>query len=241
MYPVKRLSGDTAYHLMDFKISATVTQDQAVIGSTTGTDAGSVTDATTTSLVDFAGSVAGASSFNPAGGGAGTLTYSTTQADTEGLVRVYINPDIIYRLLMSGGATENTALQAVVNSTADTAGLTITTTDSPDTTQDDGICWCLSGGNAGLSRKITTYTANTSFVVTVPFPRTIAVNDTFAVCPHMPITAAALQLTTLLTQANSTVAIGTGGAARTVEVVLNGVSDSFVHVVARDHAFNELS
>lgn len=241
MNPVKRLDGSTSYHIMDYKLSATVIQDQAVIASTTGADGGSLTDATTTSLADFLGSVAGASSFNPHGGGAGTLTYSTTQGDTEGLVRVYITPDIIYEALMSGGAAENTALQTVTNSTANSAGTTITAADTPDASMDDGICWCLSGANAGRSRKVTTYTANTSWVVTVPFPNTIAANDTFAVVPYLPLTCTAIQLSTLLTQANASIAVGTGGNARVVAVILNGVANSKVQFVARDHCFNELS
>ena len=239
MYPVKRLDGSTSYHIMDFKLSATVVQDQAVIAEVADTGGGYITDATTTSLVDFVGSVAGASSFNPHGGGAGTLTFSSTQGDTEGLVRVYITPDIIYRARMWGGATQAN-LQTVTNSTANAAGTTITAADTPDNDMDDGTTWGLSGANAGLARKVTTYTANTSFVVTVPFPRTIAVDDTFAVVPYSPCVTVALQLSTSLVEANATVAFGTGGTARTVELVLNGVGDSFVHFIARDHAFNEL-
>jgi len=241
VHPTKRLDGSTAYHLLDYKLSATVIQDQAVIASTTGAAGGSLTDATTTSLLDFVGSVAGASSFNPAGGGAGTLAYSTTQGDTEGLVRVYVTPDIIYRALMSGGAAEGTALQTITNTTANAAGTTITAADTPDASMDDGICWGLSGANVGLSRKITTYTANTSFVVTVPFPRTIAVNDTFAVCPYLPLVTRAVQLSTLLTEADASIVVGTGGNATVVEVVLNGASDSYVHFIGRDHVYNELS
>ena len=240
MYPTKRLDGSTTFHMMDFKISATVVQDQAVIAEVADTGGGYITDATTTSLVDMVGSVSGASSFNQHGGGAGTLTYSATQGDTEGLVRVYINPDNIYRAAMWGGAT-NLALQTVTNATASAAGTTITAADTPENDLDDGTCWCLTGANQGLSRRVTTYTANTSWVVTVPFPRTIAVNDTFAVVPYSPWVTVALQLSTDLTSANAIIAFGTGATARPVELVLNGTSDSFVHFIARDHAANELS
>jgi len=75
MYPVKRLDGSTSYHVMDFKISGTLIQDQAVIAEVADTGGGYVKTATTTSLVDMVGTVAGASSFNPHGGGSGTLTY----------------------------------------------------------------------------------------------------------------------------------------------------------------------
>jgi len=240
MQPVKRLDGSTSYHVLDFKISATVIQDQAVIAEVADTGGGYITDATTTSLADFVGSVLGASSRNPDGGGAGTLTYSATQGDTEGLVRVYITPDIIYRATMSGGATL-ADLQTVTTTGASAAGTTITATDTPENDLDDGTCWCLTGANAGLSRRVTTFTANTSWVVTVPFPRTIAVGDTFLVCPYSPLVTVAIQLTTNLVNADATVAYGTGGNARPVELVLNGAADSFVHFIARDHAFNELS
>ena len=239
MYPVKRCDGSTSYHVLDFKISATVIQDQAVIAEVADTGGGYITDATTTSLVDFVGSVLGASSRGP-DGNAGSLTYSTTQGDTEGLVRVYINPDIIYRARMSGGATL-ADLQTVTTTGASAAGTTVTATDTPENDLDDGTCWCLTGANAGLSRKVTTFTANTSWVVTVPFPRTIAIGDTFCVAPYSPFVTIAIQLTTNLVEADATVAFGSGGTARPVELVLNGAGNSYVHFIGRDMALNELS
>lgn len=241
MQVVKRLDGSSSFHMLDLKLSATVVEGQAVIASPAGAAGGEITDSTTTSLLDMAGIVLGASSFNPHGGGGGTLTYSTTQGDTEGLVRVVINPDAIIRALMSGGAAEGTALQRVAVTAANAAGTTITTTDTPEASMDDGICWCILGANVGLSRKVTTYTANSSFVVTVPFPRTIAVGDEFCVVPFLPLTTRAVQLTTLLTEADASIVVGTGGNATVVEVVLNRNTDSYVHFIARDHVFNELS
>lgn len=240
MYPIKRCDGSTSYHTMDFKISATAVQNQAVIAEVADTGGGYVTDATTTSLVDFIGSVLGASARNLEGGGAGTLTFSTTQGDTEGLVRVYITPDIIYRARTSGGATL-ADLQTITVSAANAAGTTITNTDSPEADMDDGTIWCVTGANGGLSRKITTYTANVSAVVTVPFPRTIAVGDTFHAVPYSPFVTTALQLTTDLVNANAIIAFGTGGTARVVELVLQGAGDSYVHFIGRDMALNELS
>ncbi len=240
MFPVKRVDGSTTYHVMDYKISATVIADQAVIAEVADTGGGYITDATTTSLVDFVGSVLGASSRGP-DGNAGSLTYSTTQGDTEGLVRVYINPDIIYRARMSGGAAIAN-LQTVTTTGASAAGTTVTSTDTPEADMDDGTCWNTTvGANVGLSRKITTFTANTSWVVTVPFPRGIVVGDTFCAVPYSPFVTIALQLTTNLVEADATVAFGTGATARTVELVLNGAGDSYVHFIARDHALNELS
>ena len=241
MYPVKRLDGSTNFHLMDFKISATVIQDQAVIGSTADAGGGHITYAATNSRVDMVGSVAGASSSNPDGGGAGTLTYSATQGDTEGLVRVYVNPDAVYRALMNGGTTNGTALQVVTTTGASANGTTITATDTPENDLDDGVCFCLTGANAGLSRRVTTFTANTSWVVTVPFPRAIAIGDTFLICPFSPLVTIAITLTSDLVAADATVAFGSGGTARPLMLVWNGATDSYVDFVARDHVFNELS
>lgn len=234
MYAVKRLDGSTDFHLLDFKISATVAQDQALIAEVADTGGGNVKLATTTSLVDMVGTVVGAA-------GGGSLTYSTVQGDTEGLVRVVINPDAIFRARMSGGATAGTALQTVTTTGASAVGTTVTAADTQENDMDDGMCWGLSGANVGLSRRITTFTANTSWVVTVPFPRGIVVGDTFTACPYSPFTTIAIQLTSDFKEADATVAYGTGGNARPIELILQGVADSYVHFVARDHALNELS
>lgn len=243
MRPVNRLDGSTSYRVMDFKLSTTVIVDQAVIASTTGGDGGEIEDATTTSLADFVGSVLSASDRNPHGGGVGSLTYSTAVASgtPEGLVRVYINPDIVYEALMSGGATNNTALDTLTESAGDSNRVTVTHPAGPNNSMDDGTVWGLTGANAGQSRKITTYTADTSLVVTVPFVNTIAANDTFAVAPYLPLVTTTLQLSTTLDQADASIAVGTGGNARVVELVLNGTTDSFVRFIGRDMAFNELS
>lgn len=241
MIAVKRLDGSTDFHVLDYKLSATVVEGQPVIASAAGADGGEITDPTTTSLLNMVGIVLGASSFNPAGGGAGTLTYSTTQGDTEGLVRVVINPDTIVRALMSGGAAAGTNLTLLSNTAASTGGTLITDADVGTASMDDGITWCISGANVGQSRKITTFSASTSITVTVPFARAIAVGDEFLMAPYLPLTTTAVQLTTNFLEANAAIAVGTGGNATVVEVVLNGRGDSYVYFIARDHVFNELS
>lgn len=240
MKAIKRLDGSTDFHILDLKLSATVVEGQPVIASGTGTDGGVITDPTTTSLADMVGIVLGASSFNPHGGGVGTLTFSTTQADTEGLVRVIINPDAIIESRMSGGATTGTSLSPITNTSASAGGTTVTGTHA-SASLDDGIAWGLAGNNQGLSRKITTWTSTTSFVVTVPFPRAIAVNDTYLAAPYLPLTTRKVQLTSDFLEADASIAVGTGGDATIVEVVLQGIDNSFVRFIARDHVFNELS
>ena len=157
------------------------------------------------------------------------------------MVRVIINPDAIFRALMSGGAAPGTALTQLINTAESAGGTLVTDADVGGASMDDGIVWCILGNNVGQSRKITTFSASTSLTVTVPFRRTIAVNDQFCQAPYLPLTTRAIQLTTDLLQANAAIAVGTGGNATVVEVYLNGRSDSFVHFIARDHVFNELS
>jgi hypothetical protein len=243
MQPVKRLDGESSFHLLDFKISDTKVQDQVAVAETSDSGGAYIEDpGDVDTLLDVVGTVMGASSYNPHGGGAGTLTYSATQGATEGLVRVCVTPDTIYSALMSGTLAAGGALQTITNTAASTDGLTITATDTPDNDMDDGTCWCLSGANVGQSRRVTTYTANTSLVVTVPFINDIAVGDTFAVVPYSPpIIGAALSMTTGFRQANAAIAYGTGGVVRMTALVLNGVSDSYLHFVFGDHVYNPLS
>ncbi len=174
-----------------------------------------------------------------------TATFSTTQGDAEGLVTISIRPDLVMRALASGGATEGTALTLLSNTAASAAGTVITDADVGAADMDGGTVWCTSGANVGLSRQITTHTASTSFTVTVPFPRTIAVGDEFLFVPWSLIGDgtvgedgnANVQVTTLNTQADATIASGTGGEVTVVELELNGRSDSYVQFLIADNIF----
>jgi hypothetical protein len=241
MYAVNRLDGSTDYRILDYKIDATVVEGEPVIATVTGATGGYIADATTTSLTNCAGLVIGASSFNPHGGGAGSLTYSTTQGDTEGLARVIINPDLVFRARMSGGATTGTALTTLSNTAASSGGTTITDADVGSAAMDDAVVWCSKGANLGQSRRVTTFNSATSFVVTVPFSRAIAVGDEFLFCPFLPVFTSTIQLTSDFLEADASIAVATGANAKSIELVLNGATDSYVHFIARDHAYNELS
>jgi hypothetical protein len=169
--------------------------------------------------------------------------YSSTQGDAEGLVTVDVRPDLIIRALMSGGATEGTALTALNSTSASAGGTTVTDADVGSADMDGGTVWCIEGNNVGLSRSITAHTGSTSIVVTVPFPRAIATTDTYVMCPWNKCgTGAAgadgpatVQTTTLFTQADAAIASGTGGEASVVDLILNGRSDSYVLFRLRDH------
>jgi len=176
-----------------------------------------------------------------------TGTYSTTQGDAEGLVSVIINPDAVYKLLMSGGGTAGTALGLTTNSAAETAGtvITITTGDpvpnSPD--MQDGTAACITGANVGQTRNHTTSAATTATVL-VPFLNDIALNDTFLLVPYAPMNATAdnVTLTGNLAGANALQAVGGGAAMEIhgVEFDFSGTprTNSYVYASIQDHLLN---
>ena len=171
-------------------------------------------------------------------------TYSTTQGAAEGIVTVDVRPDLVIRALMSGAATESTALQILQTTSASAGGTTITDTDVGANDFDGGTVWGLSGNNMGLSRGITAHTASTSIVVTVPFPLAIATTDEYLFCPYNKTGTGAggadgagwVQTTTLFTQADATVAAGAGVVCSVVDLELNGTTNSYVLFVSRGHA-----
>lgn len=202
----------------------------------------------------------------PAAGGAGvTIATTTSAADMVGVnldsavyvtaqqtdgssaerqVSLIVSPDAVWRMKMTGGATENTALALAVVTTASTDGLVVTTsaTDWSTTTKDEGFIWGFDGANAGQSRKITSV-STTSATVTVAFDQDTVVGDNFIGCPFTPMQGTAIQLSTLLTQANATIAVGTGAQFKTIELILNdqtadGRNNSFVLAVSNSHIFN---
>lgn len=175
-----------------------------------------------------------------------TGVYSTTQGDAEGLVTLDISPDLIIKALMSGGATEGTALAILTNTAASAGGTLVTAANTAANDMDGGTVWCITGNNVGLSRTISAHTASTSVTVLVPFPRTIAVGDTFLMCPNsaggdMAASggdgAGRVQTTTLFTQADATIASGTGLTVAVVELELNGASDSYVYFTNMENVY----
>lgn len=173
-----------------------------------------------------------------------TATYVTAQqtdgSSAERTIGIIVNPDALFRLLMSGGATENTALSLQTETTGSTTGLLITTGaawNSP--TFDEGSAWGYDGANAGQVRKITAVDG-TSGTLTVAFDRDIAIGDRFLRAPYTPWQTNTIQLTTNLTQADVSIAVGTGGAFRTVELQCRDINDdgarnSFVIAKSSSH------
>lgn len=173
-------------------------------------------------------------------------TYVTAQqtdgSSAERKVTLIVNPDAVWKALMSGGAAENTALTLFDVTTASATGLAITTGDdwtSPEF--DEGFVWGYDGANAGQARKITS-TSVTAATVTVAFDRDTVVGDNFLRCPYSPIQGATVQLTTNLYQADASIAVGTGAQFKTVELYLRdinqeGRTNSFVLFVPTDHVW----
>ena len=221
-----------------YKIGATVSNAGIpLLDQSTAT--GGVRNATTTSAA------------NAIGVAADTATYTTTQTTTmiEGVVSVIINPDAVYRARMSGAAAEGTQLLLTTNLTASSGGtlITITTGDpvpnSP--TMLDGMAFCVTGNNGGLSRVITAVTATTATVV-VPFPNAIAVSDTFVLVPWSPANfpagaVATAVLSTLLTEVRADADASGDAAINAVDVEFDNANarrNSYLHLLLRDHVLN---
>ena len=234
---------------MRFPIRASVTDAGMPIIAVT--DTVGVAEATTASFADCVGL------------GLESATYSTTQADLDDgmndsrtgayqtytgldmgrVISVSVRPDLIVSALMSGGATENTALTLLSNTSASSAGTTVTDADVGSNDMASGTLWCTRGANSGHARPIVTHNSAVSFVTTVPFPRTIAVGDEFLFCPWSAFgTGAAnidgvghVQTTTLITQADASIASNTGGAVVVYKLACKGRTDSEVQFVFADH------
>jgi hypothetical protein len=171
-------------------------------------------------------------------------TYVTAQqsdnSDTERACGIIINPFAVYKLLMTGGATEGTAMVLHTAASGGSDGLTIVSdvnTDSPEL--DEGTCYCISGANVGISRKITSNSTTMTF--TVAWPRDVAAGDLFVVAPYNPLQGVTLQLTTLLTQADASIAVGTGAAFKTIELTWGGDearTNSYVHAMLANHVLS---
>ena len=151
-----------------------------------------------------------------------TATYSTTQGtganSAEASVRIIINPDAIIKIRMNQGATEGTALTLYTETLASATGTVITGGDVNTTDMDQGTIWCYSGANVGQARRITS-TSTVAATVLVPFDNDTVVGDNFIVVPYAPMASATVQLSTLLTEADASIVIGTGAEFQCIELI----------------------
>lgn len=215
-----------------FMLEATVVAGELQVRNANVATAGEVEDPTTTAAADFIGVTQEAS------------TYSATQADfdgfpsykmsgEEGTVAITFDPLQVIRMVVAGGATAGTALATaapaniLVNDTADATGLVITDTAVGAADMSGGLIVGRTGANSGIARRQTSHNANTDTNVVVPFPRTIAVGDSFISVPFNRTTQT-VQLTTNFVEANGIIAVGTGAPFAVIDVDVDVVNDEVV-------------
>ena len=155
-------------------------------------------------------------------------TYATAQSgttDVAAITSLIINPLAVYRVRLSGGATDGTALTAHTVTTATSDGLTITHSafNASSPTMDEGVICGYTGANAGKYRKITS-TSSTTTVVTVAFPNDDVVGDQYLHAPIYPTRSIVAELTTNCTEIDATVAISGDSTLVVVEMILNDMA-----------------
>lgn len=226
---VYNISGASVPLVKRYQVDATISNVGVPLLIDTAGEAG-LNAGTTTSAADFVGMALD------------TVTYTVTQgigADSaERKVGVIINPDAVWRALLSGGATEGTALTLYDVTTASASGLDVITGDS-FANFDEGVVWGYDGANAGQIRKITVGDG-TDASVTIPFDLATVVGDNFLRAPYWPMATTTVQLTTNLFQADATIVVATGGEYVVVDwelkdLGLEGRTKSYIHMMARDH------
>lgn len=229
MQALRTIYGGGAYRLK-LKTGETIANAGTITRHDTTANIGHAINASTTAYLDSWGI------------SLDSATHTTTQADIEtleGVVTVDARPDTVIRARISGSSTTGADMTTLSNTSADTAGLTITDADVGTASMVSGLIWGLSGANVGQSRVITTFNSAQDFVVTVPFPETIASGDTFLWAPFTLLGGGggAVQTTgSDFLEADGSIASGTGGASWVVHVEMNEADNSFVQFVNVSHA-----
>ena len=230
-YAYDAIGGASNSMIGRFIVGATHVANQFVIWDGTN-GPGESADATTTSLADALG-------LNIA-----AVIYSAAQNTGDHEADVIWNPMAVYRLNVQGGATNPTALTILVNDTADATGLTFTDTGVGTADLAGGSIVATTGANRNARRVITTHNSATSIVVTEAFDNTLAQNDEAVMLPWDK-GGQAVQLTTDLVEADGSIATGTGGNMRVVDVQWDATDPAIptaeVFGILSDHFANPLS
>ena len=176
-----------------------------------------------------------------------TATYITAQqsggANVERVVSVIVNPGALYKVLLSGTALEGGAMVKYPITTEDTSGLTAVTSSIADWSSpafDESTVWFADGLNVGQKRKVTSVSSSTA-TFDVAFNQDVLVGHNLYRAPYSPLdtTAANLAVTTNLYQANTLIAVGTGGAALIYDMDLETTgTKSTVSFLLSDHVTN---
>lgn len=162
-------------------------------------------------------------------------------SDPARLVSVIANPTAFYKVLLSGGATADTALTTGTVDTASTTGLDVNT-EINYTNFDEGSIFGYSGANVGILRKIGVGDATDATVV-VAFPVDIAVGDVFLHVPYSAGEDQFVQLTSDFVQLDASATVDTDNANfRVIELRMKdssevGVNNSHAIIVPFDHLF----
>ena len=162
-------------------------------------------------------------------------------SDPSRQVSVVVNPDVILKAILSGGATADTALTTGTVDTASTTGLDVNT-EIDYTNFDEGSIFGYSGANVSILRKIGVGDATDATVV-VAFPIDIAVGDVFLHVPFSPGENQFVQLTSNLVQVDASAAVDTdNNNFRVIELIMkdsseDGVTTSSVIITPFDHLF----
>ncbi len=162
-------------------------------------------------------------------------------SDPARLVSVVVNPDAYYKVLLSGGATADTALTIGTVDTASTTGLDVNT-EVDYSNFDEGSIFGYKGANVAILRKIGVGDATDATVV-VAFPNDIAVGDVFVHVPYAAGENQFVQLTSDFVQLDASATVDTdNNNFRVIELRMKdfsevGVNNSHAIIVPFDHLF----
>tara|TARA_Y100000310_G_scaffold30009_1_gene28532 strand:+ start:1835 stop:2587 length:753 start_codon:yes stop_codon:yes gene_type:complete len=182
------------------------------------------------------------------GVGYDVVTFSATPAaGATAIENVSMRPDQIVRGLMTGGQTEGTALTIMTNTAS--SSTVVTSADANSVDNDSGTIWRLqdAGSEAPIQdvHYITAHSTSTSVTITTASETTFTTTDRFLMCPwsEQPGDGTAttdsfthLEPSALFTEADATIASGTGAAVKIYRLICRSDTDSFVDFTLRDHA-----
>ena len=231
------LAGNTSPFVKKYAIGGTFS-DAGILAEAPDAGQAGITAPTTTATADVVGITTDVGTY--------VTAQQTDGTSANRIVAVVVNPLAVYRFIISGGATEGTAMTLRDVTTAQTDGLSVITGDDWSSPQfDEGVVWGYDGANAGQARKITS-TSTTTATVTVAFDRDSPIGDNYLYAnAWAPADATALtaQFTTNLYQLDAQTAVGSDAVVTYVELELydvggDGRTKSAIHFQSRDHVFN---
>lgn len=161
----------------------------------------------------------------------------TANANPAREVSVIVNTDAIYKVKCSGDSTSGTDLSTFTVTTPSTDGLVVTAGVFDSPTLDEGTIHCISGANAGITRKITSVSSSAA-TVTIAFPNDIDVGDQFVAVPFHPNEDQFVQLTSDFTELDCSVAVDTNNNNfRVLGILFDGIGNTHALIVPFDSLY----